>query len=300
MINPVLTARELVAKFGGDWLGSYGLMPAPGHSKADRGVKAWSGPDGQIRLHSFHGDSWQGLRAAFGLDAGPREHKAPAKPKALPDPKAEAGRASKLALAQRIWDTARSLIDGDPVTTYLRGRRIGPPYRSALRYHPSAPIMEGGGQHPAMIALISHANGNCTGIHLTYLATGGAGKAAGLRSGKKMLGSVTGAACWPNMICERMAIAEGIESAIAVERLHRLPCIAALAAGNLHRVALPPQVRKLVIVADQEPSGKGLEAAHRAIAHYRRLGIRVEAIAPPMPPGAAKWDAADELVRVMA
>ena len=56
-------AQEVTRKLGGDWCGSDGLAPGPGHSK-DRSLKIAahnSDPD-DVVLHSFAGDDWQPLR----------------------------------------------------------------------------------------------------------------------------------------------------------------------------------------------------------------------------------------------
>ncbi len=293
-----LSARALTARLGGDWHGRYGLVAAPGHGPQNRAVQVSDGRDGRVVVHCHNGDDWREVRLAFGLDGDQPRQRATTPMPVQPDPGAECTAARKLARARRMWETARELTAGDPVTLYLRGRHIQPPYRAALRYCPAAHDMESAaGTRPAMVALISHADGHAAGVHVTYLTTDGH-KAVGLRSVKKMLGSVATAAVWPDAHVPRMAIAEGIESALAVEQLHGLPCIAALSANNLHRVVLPPVVRELLIVADREPSGTGVKAAQRAQAMYRRLGIRAFAGMPNVPAGHVKWDAADELARV--
>ena len=51
-------AREIVKAHGGDWRGSYGVVPGPGHSDQDRSLKVWQS-GAQIYVHSFAGDDWK-------------------------------------------------------------------------------------------------------------------------------------------------------------------------------------------------------------------------------------------------
>ena len=60
-------ARELTKARSGDWCGTYGLVPGPGHSPKDRSLKV-SDFNGGIRVHSFAGDCWKECRAHLGLD----------------------------------------------------------------------------------------------------------------------------------------------------------------------------------------------------------------------------------------
>ena len=62
-----MTALEIVRGHRGDWCGSYGLVPGPGHSSKDRSLKVWEA-DGQVYVHSFAGDDWRDCRAYLDLE----------------------------------------------------------------------------------------------------------------------------------------------------------------------------------------------------------------------------------------
>ncbi|MNY43919.1 hypothetical protein D3C86_1789040 [compost metagenome] len=65
-----------------------------------------------------------------------------------------------------------------------------------------------------------------------------------------------------------LAVAEGIETAVAFHLLTGLPTWAAVSAGGLEAIAIPPEVEEVVIAADHDASGTGQVAA---IALARRL-----------------------------
>lgn len=58
------TAQSITQAYGGDWHGSYGLIPSPGHSAKDRGTRVSDkadAPDG-ILFQSFNGGDWRALK----------------------------------------------------------------------------------------------------------------------------------------------------------------------------------------------------------------------------------------------
>ena len=78
-----MNAREVVRAHGGDWCGSYGLVPGPGHSPKDRSLKV-SDYNGEIRVYSFAGDDWKACRAYLGLNDDRRRPRSPTRPPSLP------------------------------------------------------------------------------------------------------------------------------------------------------------------------------------------------------------------------
>jgi len=55
-------AQDITRHFKGDWHGSYGSFPAPGHSKDDRGVTVKDVPDGDVLFNSFNGGDWREIK----------------------------------------------------------------------------------------------------------------------------------------------------------------------------------------------------------------------------------------------
>jgi phage/plasmid primase-like uncharacterized protein len=82
---------------------------------------------------------------------------------------------------------------------------------------------------------------------------------------------------------ETLAVAEGIETALAVRLATGLPVWAAICAGGMARLVIPDEVQLVVICADNDVSG--LDAAktlaRRLLVEQRRVKILI-----PDPPGA--------------
>ncbi len=55
-------AQDITRHYGGDWHGSYGAIPAPGHSKDDRGVTVRDTESGDVLFNSFNGADWKALK----------------------------------------------------------------------------------------------------------------------------------------------------------------------------------------------------------------------------------------------
>lgn len=94
-----------------------------------------------------------------------------------------------LSYAQGIWEASQAL-EGTLAERYLTSRGITLKKVESLRFHPSLKHSESGLYHPALVAKITTENGVLTGIHRTYLAPNGKGKAP-LLDPKNMLGNTT-------------------------------------------------------------------------------------------------------------
>jgi phage/plasmid primase-like uncharacterized protein len=75
-----------------------------------------------------------------------------------------------------------------------------------------------------------------------------------------------------------LALAEGIETGLAVQQATGLPVWATLGTSNLKSVLLPDSVRELIIAADSDDAGRA--AAQSAGARWARAGYRVRVAAP--------------------
>ncbi|MEE3101332.1 MAG: toprim domain-containing protein, partial [Pseudomonadota bacterium] len=187
-------------------------------------------------------------------------------------------------------------IENTPAAAYLSGRGVGPAdlgrAPGALRFHPSlwyqhtddetGEVFEG--RWPAMVAAIHgpwkpDGPPDFLGIHRTYLArdpaTGVWGKAP-VPKAKKIQGQHRGGfvRLWSGFgprggkgapISQApddatVYVAEGIEDALsAVVLKGRQPgvyIVCALNLGNMAAIGLPPQLRRVVLIADQDPGEK--------------------------------------------
>jgi phage/plasmid primase-like uncharacterized protein len=62
----------------------------------------------------------------------------------------------------------------------------------------------------------------------------------------------------------------------------KAPGWAALSAGGIKRLALPPTARMVLIAADNDPKGVGQRAANAAAARWLAEGRRVKICMPPV------------------
>jgi hypothetical protein len=180
---------------------------------------------------------------------------------------------SKVDRATNAWRQAASAT-GSLVESYLRARGIicAPP--ASIRFLRRQRNWSDGGIYPAMISLVQRVPGRDdhaalehgaslidTGAHFTFLQGGRPGgpvvKAA-TESSKLTLGQLRHGGVWltpVERIGEQLAVAEGIETALSVMQIIKLPTVAALSAAGMRSLRWPPQVRRLWIAADNDEAG---------------------------------------------
>ena len=187
---------------------------------------------------------------------------------------------------QRTWDEAGPLEDGDPSATYLT-RRIpgfGAPYPSELRCHPALPYRHIDiryGRMPALIARVRDAEGRPINLHRIYLTEDG--RKADVPVPKKLMrgtARASGGAVRLYPPGRILAVAEGVETALAVRMMTGLPVWSAVSAGLLANLVVPRGVREVRIYADLDSSGAGQGAAAKLARRLRRGGIRVSVFLP--------------------
>jgi DNA primase len=219
---------------------------------------------------------------------------------ALPDPKVHAARMAreaaakardavqieaKRAAAQQVWRESVAIVDGPPWVYLTQHRGLTRWDGDRLRYHPAcgfgwidtAPF---GFRRtaPTIVAPVTcHKTGYVVGIWRIRLTP------AGELVHRLGLGDVKGnAARLFEPEGDTIAIAEGVEDALAFHKQSGLPSWAALNAGNMAELILPLRLRRVVIVQDNdEPDRHGRRAgpsaaqtlARRLLAEGRAVGI---------------------------
>jgi putative DNA primase/helicase len=193
-------------------------------------------------------------------------------------------RTARQERALALWNGAEA-ASGTPADTYLTGRGLSDLARSpALRWRLDTPHPEGG-RLPAILALVVDAAGAPIAVHRTYLRRDGTGK-ADITPAKASLGPVWGGAVRLDPIGPELVIGEGIESSASAGRMPGLPAWSALSAGNLARgLVLPPEVRAVVIAADNDPpTDRGIrpgpDAAAAASTRWQAQGRTVRIATP--------------------
>jgi hypothetical protein len=186
----------------------------------------------------------------------------------------------KIEQAREIIYAAGAWDERVPVYLRIRGISLTSPI---LRFLEAAPHRLGA-RLPAMLAPIVNLDGEQTGVHMTYLRADGAGKAdlpkefqretRGLiRGGAIRLGAYV-----PD---DELLTGEGIETTLSAMEIFGLPGWAAIYAGGLKTMELPPEVKRILIAADHDEAGRqcALAARDRWIAEGRMVRVKV----PPVP-----------------
>jgi putative DNA primase/helicase len=133
-----------------------------------------------------------------------------------------------------------------------------------------------------MVALVEHAKHGPVAIHRTYLQAAGRGK-AGIDPDRATLGPVGGGAVRlaPIVPNEWLIVGEGIETTLSAMQASHLPGWAALSAGGLGKLVLPPVATHVIIAADNDEHGRGQRAAREAAERFMSEGRQVRVATPP-------------------
>ena len=208
----------------------------------------------------------------------------------------------KRAWAQSLWLGAPPLKPGDVVDRYLSSRCIGLLHLGhapgCLHAGQSVRHHDDGRDWPAMLAAVIDGEGRHCATHRTFLTE--AGVKAPVEPVKQVLGAFGGGyvPLWKgahSCSLRRLPagvpvyISEGIEDGLSVALLQPdARVIAAVSLGNIAAVALPPQVRDVVLVGQNDaetlPNGKphpAFEAFGRAVAAHAKAGRTVRVARPP-------------------
>lgn len=157
--------------------------------------------------------------------------------------------------ARRLFARSRSLA-GTLAEAYLRNRGI-PDVRKygSLRFQPRCWYRDADDrlvQGPALIAAVTGLDGCLTGVQRTWLDPSGRGKAP-MPSPRRALGHLLGNGVRFGTAHDVLAAGEGVETVLALRTaLPALPIVAALSAGHLAAMCLPPTLRCLYIARDND------------------------------------------------
>ena len=192
---------------------------------------------------------------------------------------------------RRIWKDSVPLNHryAGAVRTYFESRALGeilnaPPANlrahSGLEYWDRTSSL---GTYPAMVALLTGAGGQPVTLHVTYLRGDGCAKAT-VPSPKKIMpvpmrGATKGGAI--HLYRPRagvLGIAEGVESALSMHLLQKLPVWSSYCADNLERALLPAGLRELHIGIDLDAGGKGEQVANGLAMRMRRFSPRTKVV----------------------
>jgi len=198
------------------------------------------------------------------------------------------------AKLQECWDKAKPVKKGDPVWKYLvQTRQLPEDIPAVIRYHPRASYWEKGegndavcvGKFPMMIAKVQGPDGKPVSIHRTYLTE--KGEKAPVEKPKKLMKGlgISGGAIRLFPAGEVLAVAEGIETALAVHAVTGQPCWATISATVMTKLEVPETVKTVYIYADNDaPDAQqhraGQDAAKALEERLRSQGKSVRIVYP--------------------
>ena len=186
----------------------------------------------------------------------------------------------KIQQAREIYGIG---IGDERLAAYLHSRDINliPP---VLRFSEQAPHRLGT-RFPAMLAPVVDVGGEQIGVHMTYLRRDGSGKAKLIKEHQRECrGVIRGGAI---RLAEHdpdaeLIIGEGVETVLSAMQIFGLAGWSAVYAGGLVRVDLPPDVRRIIIAADNDVSGAGQRNALAAYDRWTAEGRHVRIKIPPV------------------
>ena len=259
----------------------------------------------QLALGADRKGAFDEARRFLGLDAETpaqaairkRQAAVAAKSREASEVEAARARAGGMAAAGDLGALAGGSMAGTPVEAYLAGRgitleRLG---RAplALRFHPSLPYREVDGKtgeivegaFPAMLAAIygPAAAGRAPafwGVHRTWLAREGATwRKAPVPKPKKVLGAMRGGfvRLWAGQgAAPRVYVTEGLEDGLSAAVLRPAAMVLmAISLSNIAAMVLPPAIRRLTIVRDNDAAPEARAAIERAADLFRAQGRTV-------------------------
>lgn len=209
-----------------------------------------------------------------------RPHQAPAALRAAPSDDVD----DTLARADALWRVAVP-IAGTPGADWLASRGItldDVPDHGGLRFHPACPYGPGRTAQAIVTRFTDIITGAPRGIHRRAIT-------ADIGPKTMALGPTAGAVVrlWPDEeVTQGLVIGEGIETVLAaatrVEHMGALlrPAWACTTAGILEEFPVLSGIETLTILADNDASGRGQEAAIRCTKRWMNAGRDAEILIP--------------------
>lgn len=273
-----MNAEGLARALGGRRSGRTWLACCPAHDDREPSLAVRDGDDGRVLVHCHAGCEQKyvidvlrglGLWGQGEPSSAPRPRQSRSRPAHDPDA------ACRTEAAMRIWDAGHD-PRGTLVATYLTSRGLDLPPAGRLRFHTTLAHTTGS-RWPAMVALVTDAADAPTGVHHTFLARDGSGKAP-ISPARTSLGPIRGGAVRLAPTAKKIVIGEGIETVLSVMQKTGTPGWAALSAPGLKTLVLPRLVEEVVILADADRAGEA--AAREAAARWTRDGRSVRIARP--------------------
>ncbi len=166
-------------------------------------------------------------------------------------------------LLNTLWGEGSPITKDDPAGRFLY-RRLGPVrFSKNLRYHPNLRYDgDTPSHHPGMLAIVHDPDGTAHTLHRTYLTPDG--EKADVQSVRRVMPGTMPPGCAIRLFPHApvLAVAEGIETALAVNLMTGFPVWALINADNLSKFTPPEGVERLVVFGDNDASFTGQAGAY--------------------------------------
>lgn len=266
-----MKAEMLARLLNGKRCGKGYLVSCPAHEDRNPSLSVRDGRHGLV-VHCFAGCSSHDVMAAlpqFGNEIRFNSERSEGAP--------FESVTKRRGWAEAQWNAAEPVF-GSLVAKYLgsRGLDYTLPLSAALRCAPSLKHPTGA-RCPAMLGKVIGVNGEFLGVHRTFLARDGQGKAV-IEPNKMMLGPCKGGSVRLGEAIDFVMVGEGIETCIAAMQMFGQPAWAALSASGLAALQLPEYVSDVLVLADRDHVGE--RAAVQAAVRWRAQGRSVDVTLP--------------------
>jgi phage/plasmid primase-like uncharacterized protein len=276
-----MNAEAIAKRLGGRKSGDGWTARCPAHADSTPSLSIRDSVDGRVLVHCFACCSQARVIAALKSmwlweESADRRYTRPIR-HAFGHNQLDRDDAQRTEVALAIWQ-ASVPANNTLIATYLASRGIHLPPPPTLRF--IAGLKHRSGETwPAMVGLVIRGTDDTpTGIHRTYLARDGNGKAP-VEPRKMMLGKCSSGAVRLAHAEGEVLIGEGIETVLAVMQATARPGWAALSAPGLRSLQLPATIQRIIVLADGDQPGE--DAATFAAARWVREGRHVEIARPP-------------------
>lgn len=176
-------------------------------------------------------------------------------------------------MIKEIWGRCKPLTESSESARYLKSRQLGWSFdclRQGRLKHSAQ-----GGFYNCLVAAVTSKNGDVEGIHRIYLQNGAKAK---VMPCKMALGQIKGNSVKLVEPKGVLAIAEGVETAIASMELLKLPTWSAISGGNISSVVVPSSVHTVIVIGDNDDAGRIY--AEKAKRSFIARGLRSRIIYP--------------------
>jgi len=197
---------------------------------------------------------------------------------------------------ESILRSCQKIKSGDPVCEYLKGRGLKL-FPGSLLYAPKLWDRDTNKSFCGMVAKIQSPFGEVIALHRTFLQDN---KKADIPSPKKKTTGIiktTGAAIRLYPAIDKLAIAEGIETALAVSQYFApgIPVWAVMDAEGMRSFSIPEGIKTIGIFADHDKNSVGQSAAYDLSARLVRDRVVEKGSATVYVPKIPGHDFLDEL-----